>query len=78
MHAKHRACLRAFRSGPVGLAPEDLMDAIQKVLSGIVGRLRPGPALYQTLDLPTDRDVVRVDAHCNGALPRTHEYLRYR
>lgn len=73
--AKQRSCRRALRGGPVGITATDLLTAIDRELSSIAQRLKPGPALYQMLDLPQDLDVVKVEVHPSRKEPRSYEYL---
>jgi proteasome-associated ATPase len=61
--AKRRSCLRALHGGPEGIGAEDLHAALHSELSAICARLKPGPSLQQMLDLPPDRDVVRIDLY---------------
>jgi len=74
--AKRLSCLRAIRAQRPGLATADLLAALDRQLRGITERLRPGPTLRQTLDLPEDLDVVKVEVDERRELPRHHEYVR--
>jgi proteasome-associated ATPase len=60
--AKERSCRRALKHGPVGISAADLLAALDRQLSSIAQRLKPGPALQQMLELPQDLDVVKVEA----------------
>ena len=74
--AKRRSCLRAVRSGPVGLTTADLLAAMDRELWSIAQRLKPGPALQQLLDLPQDLDVVKVEVHPQRREPRSFAYIQ--
>ena len=58
---KRRGCFRALNGGPEEIDAEDLRAAMKRELAAICERLKPGPALQQMLDLPPDRDVVKVE-----------------
>jgi proteasome-associated ATPase len=74
--AKRQSCLRAVRGQPMGLTTPDLLAALERQLTAIAHRLKPGPALRQMLDLPEDRDVVKVELEPRRRLPGSHEYFR--
>jgi proteasome-associated ATPase len=58
---KRRGCFRALKGGPGEVGAEDLRAAMARELTAICERLKPGLALQQMLDLPPDRDVVKVE-----------------
>jgi proteasome-associated ATPase len=58
---KRRGCFRALKGGPGAIGIEDLRAAVRRELDSICERLKPGPTLQQMLDLPPDRDVVKVE-----------------
>ncbi len=72
--AKGRSCRRAMKNGAAGIAAADLLAALDRQLSGIAQRLKPGAALQQMLDLPQDLDVVKVEAHARMQ-EKSYEYL---
>jgi proteasome-associated ATPase len=73
--AKRRSCLRVLNGGPEGIRSEDLHAALDRELSGICARLKPGPSLQQMLDLPPDRDVVRIELRrSDGSLPSSDSF----
>ncbi|HLG19156.1 MAG TPA: ATP-binding protein [Bdellovibrionota bacterium] len=74
--AKRQSCFRAIQGGPLGITVEDILCSTDRELSGITQRLRPGPALQQMLDLPGDRDVVKLEAHESRKSPKSFEYLK--
>jgi proteasome-associated ATPase len=74
--AKRQSCLRAVRGQPLGLTTAGLLVALDRQLSAIAHRLKPGPGLRQMLDLPEDRDVVKVELDPRRKLPGSHEYFR--
>jgi proteasome-associated ATPase len=74
--AKERSCRRALRGWPVGITTADLLAALDGQLRAIAQRLRPGPGLRELLDLPTDLDVVKVEADRWLARPPSHRYVR--
>jgi proteasome-associated ATPase len=74
--AKERSCRRALRGQPVGIAASDLLAAVDGQLRAIAERLRPGPALRDLLDLPTDLDVVKVEMDGWLKRPPSHRYAR--
>jgi proteasome-associated ATPase len=59
--AKRRGCFRAMHDGPDSIDADDLRASLERELAAITERLKPGPALQQMLDLPPDRDVVKVE-----------------
>lgn len=75
--AKRRSCLRALGAGPLGIAVEDLLAATTQTLRGIVARLKPGPALRQLLDLPSDLDVVKLEIEPSLRAAGSYEYLQF-
>jgi proteasome-associated ATPase len=72
---KRRGCVRALNGGPGAVDLDDLRTAMRGELSAICERLKPGPALQHMLDLPPDRDVVKVEPCRPDELPRASEYL---
>jgi proteasome-associated ATPase len=66
--AKRRGCFRALEGGPGEVGADDLRTAMRRELSSICDRLKPGPGLQQMLDLPPDRDVVKVE-RCSADEP---------
>ncbi len=72
--AKERSCRRELKNGAVGIAAVDLLAALDRQLSGIAQRLKPGAALHQMLDLPQDLDVVKVEAH-SRMKEKSYEFL---
>jgi proteasome-associated ATPase len=58
---KRRGCFRALSGGPESVGAEDLHAAMRRELLSICERLKPGPALQQMLNLPPDRDVVKIE-----------------
>jgi proteasome-associated ATPase len=73
--SKRRCCLRALKGGSSELEAEDLHAAMQRELNAICERLKPGPALQQMLDLPPDRDVVKVEPCTSDARPQPDEHV---
>jgi proteasome-associated ATPase len=67
---KRRGCFRALDGGPEEIDAEDLRAAMKRELAAICDRLKPGPALQQMLDLPPDRDVVKVERCAPEEQPR--------
>ncbi len=59
--AKRRGCFRALKGGPEPVGAEDLHAAMRRELQVICERLKPGLGLQQMLNLPPDRDVVKVE-----------------
>jgi proteasome-associated ATPase len=74
--AKRRSCRRALRGLPSGMTTADLLAAVDGQLRAIAERLRPGPALRELLDLPTDLDVVKVEVDGWLKRPPSHRYVR--
>lgn len=74
--AKRRSCLRAVHGQPSGIASADLLAALRTQLKAIAQRMKPGPALRQMLDLPSDLDIVKVDLELMAQLAATHEYVQ--
>jgi hypothetical protein len=74
--AKRRSCRRALRGLPSGMTTADLLAAVDGQLRAIAERLRPGPALRELLDLPTDLDVVKVEVDGWLRRPPSHRYVR--
>jgi proteasome-associated ATPase len=74
--AKEESCRRALRGRPVGITTADLLAAVDGQLRAIAERLRPGPALRELLDLPTDLDVVKVEVDGWLKRPPSHRYVR--
>ena len=74
--AKRRSCFRAVRGSHVGIITADLLAAIDRQLASVAQMLKPGPALQQMLDLPTDLDVVKVEVRSRATEPASHEYVR--
>jgi len=72
---KRRGCFRALHGGLGDVEADDLRAALRRELSAICGRLKPGPALQQMLDLPPDRDVVKVEPCLPEDQPRRPAYL---
>ena len=75
--AKERSCRRALRGLPAGITTGDLLGAIDGQLRAVAERLRPGPALRELLDLPTDLDVVKVEPDGWLKRPPSHHYVRW-
>lgn len=75
--AKRRSCFRVLRAEPVGITTADLLAVIERELSGLAARLRPGAALHQMLDLPQDLDVVKVEVHPRVKEARSHEFSSF-
>jgi len=73
-NAKRKSCFRALNGEPVGVSTTDLLAALSSELSSIVTRLRPGPALQQLLELPPDRDVVKLAVDRDAVMPKSYEY----
>ncbi|MBI4168888.1 MAG: hypothetical protein HY510_03010, partial [Acidobacteria bacterium] len=73
--AKRRSALRTIRGQASGLTTCDLLEALDRQVAGITQRLKPGPALRQMLDLPSDLDVVSVDVDARRRGPGSHLYL---
>jgi proteasome-associated ATPase len=73
--AKRRACFRALAGGPEEMGADDLRAAIRRELAAICQRLKPGLALQQMLDLPPDRDVVKVEPNSLEEHSRPSEYM---
>ncbi|MDR3703756.1 MAG: AAA family ATPase [Candidatus Sulfopaludibacter sp.] len=74
--AKRLSCFRAVRGQPVGLSAADMLEALEGELTTIARGMRPGPALRQMLQLPTDLDVVKVELPAAGQTPRRYRYTR--
>jgi proteasome-associated ATPase len=72
---KRRGCFRSLDGGPGEVDADDLRAALRRELSAICERLKPGPTLQQMLDLPPDRDVVKVERCVPEAQSRRVEYL---
>ena len=72
---KRRGCFRALDGGPGDIDEDDLRFALRRELSAICARLKPGLSLQQMLDLPPDRDVVKVEPCMPGEQPRRAQYL---
>jgi len=73
--AKRRSASRALRGGKCELTPQDVLTALDQRLTEIAERLRVGPALYQTLDLAPDLEVVRVEVHPARRAPKSAEFI---
>jgi proteasome ATPase len=74
--AKRLSCFRALRGQPAGLGTADIYEALENELTSIARGMRPGPALRQMLQLPTDLDVVKVELPAGHQPPRRYRYLR--
>jgi proteasome-associated ATPase len=72
---KRRGCFRALEGGPGDVDATDLRSALRRELFAICARLKPGVALQQMLDLPPDRDVVKVEPCMPEDQPRRATYL---
>jgi proteasome-associated ATPase len=72
---KRRGCFRALDGGPGDIDGDDLRAALRRELSAICMRLKPGLALQQMLDLPPDRDVVKVELCLPEEQPRPTAYV---
>jgi proteasome-associated ATPase len=72
--AKQSSALREHRGGPGCVGVEDLLAALDRSLNQIAARLTPGPALYQTLNIPRDRDVVHVEVHPARRAPKSDAF----
>jgi proteasome-associated ATPase len=76
--AKRRSCLRAARGLEEGIAPQDVLEAIDLEMDSVSTRLKSSRNIHGILtELPLDMDVVKVDVHTRSERPRTHEYLRH-
>lgn len=73
--AKRRGCFRVLNEGPAEIDADDLHAAMKRELLAICERLKPGPALQQMLDLPQDRDVVKVERCAADGRLRGAEYI---
>jgi hypothetical protein len=58
---KRRGCFRALQGGPPNVCADDLHAAMRRELRALCERLKPGLALQQLLNLPPDRDVVKIE-----------------
>ena len=74
--AKRSGCARALKGGRPTLDGVDLHAAVARELSSIAERLKPGPALNQMLELPSDQDVVRIELRRRSGDPLTMELFR--
>jgi proteasome-associated ATPase len=74
--AKRLSCFRVLRGNPAGLGAADLLEALSNELSTIANGMRPGPALRQMLQLPTDLDVVKVQLPAAAQESRKYRYSR--
>jgi proteasome-associated ATPase len=75
--AKRRGCFRALEGGPAEIGDEDLRAAMSRELSAICERMKPGLALQQMLDLPPDRDVVKVERCPPEEQARRSEFVNF-
>jgi proteasome-associated ATPase len=73
--AKHAAAHRALGGGP-GLAPEDLLAALDEALDGEAQRLGSEHAARRTLDHPDARRIARVAVAPERRL-HAHRYTRF-
>jgi proteasome-associated ATPase len=75
--AKRQSCVREARGGEAGMAPEDLLEAIDQELETLVTRLKKVRQIHTILsELPDDLDVIRVEGYTRQQRPRGYAYLR--
>jgi proteasome-associated ATPase len=74
--AKRRSCFRALHGQAAGLGTADILESMSGELAVIARGMRPGPALRQMLQLPTDLDVVKVELPPAGQAQRRYRYVR--
>jgi len=74
--AKRKSCSRMLAGGRIGIGKTDLLSGLERELTGVAQRLKPGSGLTQLLDLPTDLDVVNVELRQTQDLPKTYQYLQ--